>query len=283
MNYIYSLPYEVGQAVSIDGIEEIRIRKNQPIKVMKKSQWYYVEEGALTKNTCNPICCQEKTCQQILDRACNNSVFAYEQQLSQGFFTFADGVRVGVSAKMSFVEGKHCISEIFGLCFRIPSVCRGVSKEIFDKVGVSNLLVLGKVNTGKTTFLRDYATECGKGVSTLVCDERGEINVGNCFFGDLNVDVISFASKAYSFEVGTRALSPEVIVCDELNYNDFEGVKIAQSRGVKVSASIHGDNVDKVFALCNKFDLEFDYLVKIDRFSAKSLELYKFDTKQKII
>ena len=38
MNYIYSLPYEVGQAVSIDGIEEIRIRKNQPIKVMKKSQ-----------------------------------------------------------------------------------------------------------------------------------------------------------------------------------------------------------------------------------------------------
>lgn len=284
MKYITCLPKSIGQAVDVDGIEEIRLRRGQPVKVMRYGSWYYVENGKLHLACNNPIYVDENMCNEVLQKACLDSVFAYEQQLLQGFFVFSDGVRVGISAKVSLTEsGKHNISSLFGLCFRVPNKIDEISKGVFDKIGICNLLVVGKVNSGKTTFLRDYALQCAKQVSTLVVDERGELNVANCFSGDLNVDVISMASKQYSFEVGTRVLSPTIVATDELSLCDFEWVKLAQSRGVKVVSTIHGDNLGNLFELLKEYALAFDYVVKIDRFADNFAKLYCFNTKHELI
>ena len=91
---------------------------------------------------------------------------------------------------------------------------------------------------GKTTILRDLARIlCEKtGKNLLICDERGEISMGDTGWTS---DVMKFSDKANAFEAGIRAMRPEIIITDELSLEDCEAVKKAVFAGVFVIASAH--------------------------------------------
>ncbi len=99
---------------------------------------------------------------------------------------------------------------------------------------------------GKTTFARDLGKQYSErlSINTLFIDERDEFSLGNsCDLGKCS-DVIRYCDKKFGFYNGVRVMNPEVIVCDELSdESDFDGLNFAANSGVKVVATIHGDDL----------------------------------------
>ena len=85
-----------------------------------------------------------------------------------------------------------------------------------------------------------------------------KISVGNT--GDTS-DVMKFSDKTTAFEAGIRAMRPDIIITDELSINDLEALKKAVFAGVKVLASAHFSDMERV----NSAFLEiFDRFVLLD-------------------
>ena len=78
------------------------------------------------------------------------------------------------------------------------------------------------------------------GKNILICDERGEISMGNI---GLTCDVMRFCDKATAFEAGIRAMRPDVIITDELSAEDCAAVRQAIISGIQVIASAHISDV----------------------------------------
>lgn len=233
-------------------IFEIRIRNNKPIIVN-----YNGDYQVLFDKNKQPLFANKNLIQQIILIATEHSLYAYNDQLKEGFITASGGIRIGVSGEVVYNENNEIttIRNFTGLTIRIPhavSGCADIAMKYIKPIGepVKNVMLVSKPGCGKTTILRDVA----KGLSdycgvhnVLVVDERYEI--ANCVNGvpqfDIGkyTDVISGANKLYAFREGVRSMRPNVIICDELmNERDCEAVEQACNSGVRVISSIHANS-----------------------------------------
>ena len=137
---------------------------------------------------------------------------------------------------------------------RIPHEIKNCSLPVFNFLledgHVHNSLIISPPGAGKTTFLRDFIVQLSDrnfAFNVLVLDERGELDIKkNGCLGNF-VDKISFAKKSIGFENGIRALSPNLIVTDEIGKEeDIEAILYAIHCGVNIMASIHCDNIDNL-------------------------------------
>lgn len=237
------LPIELRDRVSIlNGVREIRIRDGRPTKVNVKGQWYFVGAKTFTQNRANALLLGE-VCEEIVKKACNNSVYAYEKMLARGFFTLEDGVRVGVCGVVAG-EKEVVFQKFTSLCLRIPHYVSCVDTDTLIACGRGNVVVIGPPASGKTTFLRDLAVKLSDNYNVLVVDERGELFYDEAVLAMSYCDVLKWADKQYAFESGVRAISPDYIVCDELSTDDISYLKRCLNSGVKVICSIHGRSVE---------------------------------------
>lgn len=248
----------VDSLYSLRDIRELRIRNNRAVKVNVAGQWYYAASSGLTQNIGQAIVLED-ICDNIVKIACNNSVYAYEKMLAQGFFTLEDGVRVGVSGHVAGTQNV-VFRKYTSLCFRIPHHVGCVDDITLAQCQVGNVVVIGPPCSGKTTFLRDLSVKLSKQYNVLVVDERGELFYDDELINSCNCDVLKWSSKAYAFEVGIRAMSPDFIVCDELSGSDVDFVKSCINSGVKIACSVHGFTVSD---FSKKFGIENDFTTAI--------------------
>ena len=255
------LPQNVAIGLSgLNNVRELRIRNDREVKVNVGGKWYFLGTSSLISSPKGAIRVGN-ICDDIVKKACNNSIYAYEKSLSNGYFTLDDGVRVGVCGPV-FGKDKHTFQKYTSLCFRVPHKINVIDNEIFEKLSYSNIIVIGKPGSGKTTFLRDFAKRLSSCCNVLVADERGEL------FYDDDVgmsDVLKWTSKAYAFEIGVRAMSPDYIICDELEGQDSDFVTNCVNSGVKICCSAHGSGIDDVkkrFGVLSCFD--YAVLLKAD-------------------
>lgn len=259
-NEIYNI---IANTFNFASIYEIRLRLNLPIVVNFGGKNYLVKNvknGEIVK-------CNQKDINHCLAVATENSIYAVNNQIKQGFITCKDGIRIGLSGEHVLNEKNktETIKNIISLNIRIPHEiknCAHTALTFMLNGGVKNTLIISPPGAGKTTFLRDIA--CGlstysKVLNVLIADERFEI--ANCYNGvpTLNVgqtcDVISGTTKEYAFCQGIRTLKPDVIICDELiSKEDGVAVKNAILSGVKVIATIHGETQQSVL---DKNELSF--------------------------
>ena len=245
----------ISTTFNIASIYEIRLRLNLPIVVNFGGKNYFVKNiknGEVVK-------CNQKDINHCLAVATENSIYAVNNQIKQGFITCKDGIRIGLSGEHVLNEKNktETIKNITSLNIRIPHEiknCAHTALTFMLNGGVKNTLIISPPGAGKTTFLRDIA--CGlstysKVLNVLIADERFEI--ANCYNGlpTLNVgqtsDVISGTTKEYAFCQGIRTLKPDVVMCDELvSKEDALAVKNAVLSGVKVIATIHGETQQSV-------------------------------------
>lgn len=96
---------------------------------------------------------------------------------------------------------------------------------------------------GKTTLLRDVARILSQKTmkNILICDERGEIAVGDL---GATCDILRYADKATAFEVGIRTMRPDIIITDEISAHDCLAIQKAMYAGVCVIASAHFGNIE---------------------------------------
>lgn len=216
-------------------ITEIRIRVGKRIEIKTRCGRFFTRflaDGEYIEN--------------LIKRVTNDSKYAYEYQLSQGYIDYSDGIRIGVVGDGWVKNGKIIYKKIYSLCVRIPHIIEVSArpiKKILDKF--DNTLLVSPPGGGKTTLLRCMAEKLSEKCDLLIIDERSEIcGRGLTFYRETHCDVIQGVPKEYAFETAIRTMSPQIVVCDELfGEKDFFAVKTLIGAGIKVAATFHSDGV----------------------------------------
>ncbi len=235
--------------VTFDGLEEIRFRVGQPVTLYYYNRTVFLNQSDTTKH--NLI--ENKDLENLAASLCNHSVYAYQNEIRDGFITIRGGHRVGLAGKCVEKSGQITgISAISGINLRIAREYKNCAKDLLPHLlqskGVQNTLLLSPPQCGKTTYLRDIARLLSPDFKITVVDERSEI--AGTFDGipqfDLGpqTDVLDRFPKAEGMLLALRSLSPQVLITDELgDERDMDAVKKLYGAGCRLIATMHGDSL----------------------------------------
>ncbi|MBV1816967.1 stage III sporulation protein AA [Clostridium cochlearium] len=251
------LPKEIKNqlnAFNFKNIQEIRIRAEKPIIVKEGSNEVITNYMATLEDISS-----------VVKRMSSYSIYAYDDEIKQGYITIKGGHRVGICGKC-VLDGEKVktIKYPASLNIRICREVEGCSNKILPYVlkssMVENTIIISPPNCGKTTLLRDIAKNLSNGIKRLnlrgvkvcVIDERSEI--ASCVNGvpqlniGLRTDVLDSCPKSQGIMMAIRSMSPEVIVCDEIgSREDIESIIKAMNSGVKLITTVHGYDVEDIY------------------------------------
>lgn len=236
-------------------VEEIRLRINKPVifKYMDKEK---LLEYILSKEELN-IC---------FEAICNNSVYAFQNEIANGFITIFGGHRVGICGKPLYKEGKiYSMKEISGINIRVARQIVGCSNKLVPEILIDNkftdTLIISPPGIGKTTILRDLIRKISNlGNNVGVVDERSEIaatykGVAQNDIG-IRTDVMDEVLKSDGITMLVRTMKPDFIATDEIGTDkDIEAILYAVNAGVKIIATAHGSCMEDLKRRVKLYDL----------------------------
>jgi stage III sporulation protein AA len=193
-------------------------------------------------------------------RLCNYSVYAFQNEMKNGFITLRGGHRVGICATaVTNAQGElTAVRNVSSLNIRIAREINGAADELISTVyneKIRSLLIVGEPSSGKTTVLRDIASRIADKefgyMRVCIVDERSEIaatseGINSKKMG-VGCDVLNGYPKAEGMMIALRALSPEVIICDEIGSDeDVKAIENISNAGVKLISTIHADSFSQL-------------------------------------
>lgn len=263
-------------------VDEIRLRTERPLSFVSGSSiryigcdGKYIEGDALDK----AYIVSRNELMGVYRAICENSVYAYIDEIRNGFVTVRGGHRIGFVGKaICDSDGRiENFRDINAVNIRIAREVKDCAKDIVNQIycdgRVRSALVISPPSGGKTTVLRDITRILSyKGMKVGVADDRGEISA--MYHGvpqndiGINTDVVENAEKSYGIEILQRTMSPAVIVTDEVvTEREVKAICCAAGAGISIIASIHGDGFDEVLSkpICEPMfkNKVFDILVRI--------------------
>ncbi len=245
-----SEPYRTLLAhVTFDGLEEIRFRVGQPVTLYYYNRMVYVSPQTTAKYT--PV--ENKDLETLAASLCNHSVYAYQNEIKDGFITIRGGHRVGLAGKCVEKNGQITgISSVSGINLRIAHEYKNCAKNLLPHLyrngRLQNTLLLSPPQCGKTTYLRDITRLLSSNYKITVVDERSEIagtydGIPQFDIGP-QTDVLDRFPKAEGMLLALRSLSPQILITDELGDDrDIESVKKLYGAGCHLIATMHGDSL----------------------------------------
>ncbi len=260
-------------AMQADSLQEIRLRVNVPAAVwIDNREWFIDTEGRLVNRWPQEGVCRPEELDAILKHLCQYSVYAFADEIRQGFLTIQGGHRIGLSGQV-ILEKENKIRNLkyirylnIRIAHEIKGVADGILPYLYDEQGQAfNTLLISPPGCGKTTMLRDMirhlsnGTVYGKGMNVSVVDERSEI--AGSYLGiaqndvGIRTDVLDGCPKQEGMMLLIRAMSPQVLAVDELgNEGDIRALQVASGCGCKLLATIHGTSLEEVRSkkyMCN--------------------------------
>lgn len=261
--------------LNLNLLYEIRARSGQPTLINYDGNYQFLGKNGLVASNSQSIICTQKEIEDMVYSAGNFSIYAVEDQIRRGFITANHGERLGLAGEYVYEKGQPLtLKSIRSICIRVPHEIKGCAQEVFNQClsdEPRNLLIISPPGQGKTTILRDLSRILSENThkNILICDERGEISVGNI---GTTCDVIVFAEKKVAFEAGIRAMRPDIMITDEIMSDDIGPIKKAIFGGVIVIASAHLRSFSEILEA--KMDI-FDRYAILDREKiGKLLEVY---------
>lgn len=252
-----------------EGYTEIRVRCNGPVTLLRGREEFFLHN---IKGICQQMeqayLVSVNEIREMMEYISNFSVYAYEEELRQGFLTIQGGHRVGLCGKVVLSEGKiKTIRNISFLNIRLAREKKGCADGLlpylFEGDRLCHTLIISPPGCGKTTLLRDVIRSVSegdagipevrwKGYKVGVIDERSELAA--CYHGvpqnDLGrrTDVLDGCPKVLGMELMLRSMSPEVIAVDELGgERDLEMIEKSIYCGCTILATAHGEGSEGWF------------------------------------
>ena len=247
-----------------EGLQEIRFRVGMPLSVWIDNKENFVDEqGKIVDRPEKAMRPAAEEVEALLQHLCRYSVYAFADEIRQGFLTVQGGHRIGLAGQViPDKDGRiKNMKYIRYLNIRIAHQVKGAADSvipyIFEKGHVQNTLLISPPGGGKTTMLRDIirqvsdGTVYGAGVNVSVVDERSEI--AGSYLGvpqndvGIRTDVLDGCSKTEGMMMAIRSMAPQVLAVDELgSVEDVQALQMAGGCGCRLLATAHGDSLEKI-------------------------------------
>lgn len=259
-------------------LQEIRIRINQELTLEYDGQELTLREvGKIDRNKKNTqpiripfLKVEEKDIKEMIAYISQYSLYAYEQEVQQGYITIEGGHRVGFVGKAIIEQGKiKNIKYISSINIRVSHEKLDCSSRILpylldEQLGEwHHTLIISPPRCGKTTILRDIIRNISEGGARYceekymsgrtvgVVDERSEL--AGCYHGiaqnqlGRRTDVLDACPKSLGMMLLVRSMSPQVIAVDEIGTKeDVQAVEYVMYCGCKIIASVHGRTLEEI-------------------------------------
>ncbi len=244
-------------------LQELRLRMMEPFIIIYDGEEFFVSKaGTLEKNAEEGYEVTPGDIKETLEYISSFSLYAYEDEIRQGFITVQGGHRIGLAGKVVSEQGKiKCVKHISFINIRMSHEKKGCGKEILPYIyngnQICHTLIISPPGCGKTTLLRDLvrlvSNGCKEhpGISVGVVDERSEI--GACYRGvpqndiGMRTDVLDCCPKAEGMLMMIRSMSPAIIAVDEIGKReDIESLAYVMNCGCQMLATVHGSSIEDI-------------------------------------
>lgn len=244
-------------------LQEIRLRANGPLIVIYNNEEYFInKECQLDRERSNAYLVTQSEVKETMEYISNYSLYAFEDEIKQGFITIQGGHRVGIAGKTIMEADKiKNIKHISFINIRLSHQIKGCANRVMPYIAqekkIYHTLIISPPRCGKTTLLRDVIRQLSNGdnetpgVTVGVVDERSEI--GACYMGipqnelGIRTDILDCCPKANGMMMLIRSMSPQIIAVDEVgSREDIESIEYVINCGCKLIATVHGSSIDDI-------------------------------------
>lgn len=248
-------------SIDYDKLQEIRLRVNMPLMIVYDNKEFFISKyGSLVSQADTAYIVDHNEIRETMEYISNYSLYAYEDEIRQGFITIQGGHRVGIAGKIILDNEKiKSIKYISFINIRLSHQIKGCSDKVMPYIEadkeIYHTLIVSPPRCGKTTILRDIIRQVSdgddrrEGLNVGVVDERSEIAA--CHLGipqnDLGIrtDILDCCPKASGMLMLIRSMSPRIIAVDEIgSREDIEAIEYVINCGCKLMATVHGNSVD---------------------------------------
>ena len=249
--------------LNMEKLQEIRVRVGQPLLcVYRGREFFLAGNGKLEEQEKNPVTVSGEELLETVSYVSRYSLYAFDEELRQGYITIPGGHRVGIAGKI-VMEGEkiRSVRYISFLNVRLSHEKKGCADRVFPYL-VKNgrfchTLIISPPRCGKTTLLRDIIRQASNGNDLLagqnvgVVDERSEI--GGSYRGvpqnDLGIrtDVLDCCPKAEGMIMLIRSMAPDIVAVDEIgDYRDSRAIETVFHCGCRLLATVHGSSMEDI-------------------------------------
>lgn len=250
-------------ALDFAKVYEIRLRIRSPLLLVYSGEEFFItEDGRFSKEAAAGYVVSGEDIRETMEYIGNYSLYAYEEEIRQGFLTVQGGHRVGIAGK-AMVEGNRVrgIRHISCINVRVAHQQKGCADKVLPYLIEQNefchTLIVSAPRCGKTTLLRDIIRQVSDGtrerpgLTVGIVDERSEI--AGCYLGvaqndvGIRTDVLDCCPKAEGMMMLIRSMSPKVVAVDEIGTGeDIRALEAVVNCGCKVLATVHGTSMEDV-------------------------------------
>jgi len=251
--------------MDFEQLQEIRLRINTPLLIIYGNKEAFVtEEAKLVDDPGKAIIITKNEIKETMEYISNYSLYAFEDEIRQGFITINGGHRIGIAGKI-IIENDNIkgMKHISFINIRLAHQVKGCADRVLPYLanqkerGIYHTLIISPPRCGKTTLLRDLIRQLSDGSAYLcgmsigVVDERSEI--GACYMGipqnelGIRTDILDCCPKAKGMMMLIRSMSPQIIAVDEIgSKEDLEAIDYVIGCGCKLIATVHGSSIEDI-------------------------------------